>query len=568
MARFGGTRKIKGRVVQAKLGPAPDYWIRQPIWSVELGNLDVHTSKADLVSALRGVTPDKAVFGKPSHSMSETEACTLVEAHLREYGPLESFETSHGLNANRMKALARFKSAVDAQDAVSQLSARNLSMSGRHGNIKLFLNLTASVKFLVLAPLYEIISRDIEKSQSESESVRINAYPPDRDGKPVVIRIIGQDLPAVSKAKTVFERLIKGDIILNENGSPCWDDYFVSLAGLEYVKALSQPGRTFVYRDARKCQLTMHGSTQAFEGTRQAILVKLKELSEMTHVLQLTPILRSRAFNGAFRVMVETLGRSIVKLDVTTKPPSIVVKGNMSVFARAHSLLHSPLEGQSSPKNIPCTDAECPVCMMDPDDAVSLRCNHSYCEDCFEEQCKAADSLTIPLRCFGEYAKCGRTISLQDLKVNLPSEAFEALLNASFDAYLQKHPETYQYCPSPDCPTIYAITTDGTTKSCPTCMTTICTTCQTVNHDGITCEESRYMVSDDYKAFNEWKRSNDVRDCPCCKTAIEKRDGCNHMECGGCHAHICWFCMDVFKLASQCYTHMHEKHKGIYRVGF
>jgi hypothetical protein len=118
---------------------APDYWIRQPIWSVELGNLDVHTSEPDLVSALRSVTPDKIIFGKFSHSMSETEACTLVEAHLRKYGPLESFETSHGLNATRMKALARFKNAANAQDATSQVSAKNQTMSGRHGNIKLFL---------------------------------------------------------------------------------------------------------------------------------------------------------------------------------------------------------------------------------------------------------------------------------------------------------------------------------------------------------------------------------------------------------------------------------------------
>jgi hypothetical protein len=364
------------------------------------------------------VTPDKIVFGKNSHSISETEACTLVNAHLREYGPLESFETSHGLNANRMKALARFKNAANAQDATSQVSAKNLTISDRHGNIKLFLNLTTSVKFLILASLFEIIRRDIEKSQSESEYVRINAYPPDRDGKPVVIRIIGQDLPAVSKARTVFDLLIKGDIILNDNGSPYWDDYFASPAGLEYIKTLSQAGRTFIYRDARKCQLMMHGSTQAFEGTRQAILEKLKDLSEMTHVLPLTPILRYRAFNGAFRIMVEALGQSVARLDVTTTPTSIVVKGNMSVFARAHSLLHSPLEGQLSPRNIPSTDTECPVCMMDPDSAVSLKCDHSYCKDCFEEQCKVADSSTIPLRCFGEYAKCSQTISLQDLKDN------------------------------------------------------------------------------------------------------------------------------------------------------
>ena len=530
-----------------------------------LGNLSIHTSKIDLIAELRGVAPDKIVFGKQSHSMSETEVCSLVKYHLREHGPLESFETSHGLNASRMKALARFTNAADAQAAASQLSGKNLTMSGRHGSIKLFVNLTASVKFLVLGALYEIIREDIRKTQLASESVRINAYHADRDGKPVVIRIIGQDLRAVSKAKTLFENLIKGNVILNDDGSPCWDDYFVSSAGLDYVKALSLPGRTFVYRDARKRQLVLHGSSEAFEATRQAVLVKLIELSEMVHNLPLTQELLSRAFDGAFRLMIDTLGREVVKLDITTMPPSIVIRSNVSVFARAHSLLLSPLQKQVLAVEKSSSDAECPVCMMDPDDAVSLKCEHSYCKDCFEGQCRAADSSTIPLRCFGEYAKCGQIIALQDLNDNLPREAFEGLLSASFDTYLQKHPHKYQYCPSPDCPMVYAVTTDGTTKSCPTCLTTICTSCQTVNHDGIACEESRYMVSDDYKLFTAWKEENDARDCPNCKTAIEKTYGCNHMECGGCKAHICWFCMEVFKGSKQCYDHMHGKHGGFYQ---
>jgi hypothetical protein len=511
------------------------------------------------MSSLRGLIPDNIIFGKPSHSMSETRVRALVEAHLAECGPLESFESSQGLNASRMKALARFKNAADARTAASQLSGKVLTILGYHGSTKLFVNLTASVKFLVLGPLYDIVKADIQKAQSEFESVRINAYPPDREGKPVVVRLIGQDLQAVSKAKGIFERLTKGETILDDSGRPCWDDWFASDAGFVYMKALCQPGRTFVYRDARKRQITVHGSSVAFEGTRQAVLVKVQELSDMIHVLPLTGNLLLQAFSGAFRRMLDSLGRDIVKLDVTTQPPSIVVRGNASALARAYELLLSPIdEGMSTKRSL--SDKECPVCMMEPEDAVSLVCGHSYCNDCFEGQCKAADSSTIPLNCFGDQAKCGQSITLLELGGNLPSEAFEALLSISFDTHLQKHQDEYQYCPSPDCPMIYAVTTDGTIKSCPACMTTICTTCQTVNHDGVTCEESRYMVSDDYKALQIWKKENDARDCPSCKTAIEKISGCNHMECGNCKAHICWFCMEVFKVSNECYDHMHDKH--------
>ena len=561
ITKFGTAHKVRGRIVQAKMGDAPAR-SHHPIGPVVLGNLSVDTSKDDLLSTLRGLVPDKIMFGRYSHSMSETEVRSLVEDHLGECGPLESFETSQGLNASRMKALARFKTAVDAQTAASKLSGKSLTIEGKHGSTKLFVNLTASVKFLVLGPLYDLVKGDLQKAQSEFESVRINAYPPDREGKPVIVRIIGQDLRAVSKAKAIFERLTKGDTILDGHGRPCWDDYFVSNAGLEYIKALSQPGRVFVYRDARKRQLTVHGSSQAYEGTRQAVLIKLHELSEMVHVLPLTQDLLSQAFRGAFRRILDNLGRDVVKLDVTTKPPSIVVRGNASVFARAQALLLSPIEDRALSVAKPSSDGECPVCMTEPEDAVSLACEHSYCKDCFEGQCKAADGSTIPLCCFGDQAKCGVSITLLDLKDNLPSEAFEDLLSTSFDAHLQKHTDEYQYCPSPDCPMIYSVTTDGTTKSCPACMTTICTTCQTVNHDGVTCDESRYMVSDDFKAFQVWKKENDIRDCPKCKTAIEKRSGCNHMECSSCKAHICWFCMEVFKVSRECYAHMDNEHGG------
>ena len=356
-----------------------------------------------------------------------------------------------------------------------------------------------------------------------------------------------------------FERLRKSKIILDDSGNPCWDDWFASDAGFDYIKALSQPGRTFVYRDVRKHQLRVHGTFAAFKRTRQAVLLKLQELSNLIHIIPLTDNLLFQAWGGAFRHMVDTLGRDNVKLNITTTSPSIIVGGNASGLARAHELLFSPLnEGMPTQQSL--SNSECPVCMSKPEDAITLACGHSYCKDCFEGQCKAADSSTILLKCFGDQGKCGQPVTLLELRGNLSSEAFDALLSVSFDGHLQKHSDKYQYCPSPDCPMIYTVTTDGTTKSCPACQTAICTTCQTVNHDGITCEESRYLVSDDYKAFQLWKKENDARDCPNCRTAIEKRSGCNHMECGNCNAHICWFCMEVFKASTECYDHMHDKH--------
>ena len=37
-----------------------------------------------------------------------------------------------------------------------------------------------------------------------------------------------------------------------------------------------------------------------------------------------------------------------------------------------------------------------------------------------------------------------------------------------------------------------------------------------------------------------------TKDCPECKTAINKDGGCNHMHCKQCDHHFCWVCLGGF----------------------
>lgn len=48
----------------------------------------------------------------------------------------------------------------------------------------------------------------------------------------------------------------------------------------------------------------------------------------------------------------------------------------------------------------------------------------------------------------------------------------------------------------------------------------------------------------------------------------EDREGCNHMTCGGCRAHICWVCMAVFETDRPCYDHMIKEHGGMFNYIF
>ena len=106
-----------------------------------------------------------------------------------------------------------------------------------------------------------------------------------------------------------------------------------------------------------------------------------------------------------------------------------------------------------------------------------------------------------------------------------------------------------------------------TTFDCDNCLASTCAACHSSAHEGDTCIEAK-AGRDGADEFEEWKKENDVRDCPVCTTPIEKIDGCNHMTCKSCEAHICWHCMKVFKAGNEVYGHMTEEHNRDWGLGW
>lgn len=78
----------------------------------------------------------------------------------------------------------------------------------------------------------------------------------------------------------------------------------------------------------------------------------------------------------------------------------------------------------------------------------------------------------------------------------------------------------------------------------------------------MTCADYRDLKFGGYAAFERLKREMGVRDCPKCKTPIQKSDGCNHMTCLACKSHMCWVCLMVFPSGAQVYKHMSLMHGG------
>ena len=189
--------------------------------------------------------------------------------------------------------------------------------------------------------------------------------------------------------------------------------------------------------------------------------------------------------------------------------------------------------------------ADCAVCWTEAEEPIRTSCGHVYSGRCFTDMCQAEASVSTEYRikCVSE-GRFGNILTLAELQECLSSAAFEDVLEAFFASYIRRHPASFRYCPKPDCGGIYRPAPEGNplTKSiftCDQCLKTTCTVCHCSNPD-MTCAEDKYMKSGGDLALEKIKKELGVKDCPECKTAMEKIEGSNHMTCRGCGTHL--FC--------------------------
>jgi hypothetical protein len=76
---------------------------------------------------------------------------------------------------------------------------------------------------------------------------------------------------------------------------------------------------------------------------------------------------------------------------------------------------------------------------------------------------------------------------------------------------------------------------------CSQCAQLLCFKCTQPWHGDTACIDDVRGGSKDFERFQE-KNDSRYKRCPNCATPIEKRDGCNHMDCTVCKVHFCWDC--------------------------
>ena len=217
----------------------------------------------------------------------------------------------------------------------------------------------------------------------------------------------------------------------------------------------------------------------------------------------------------------------------------------------------------------------CQVCLESKLGAECVQlspCSHVFCRQCMTEyfEIQISDGSVSSLRCPDSACDCHAHASLvkELVKPELFARYDRLLLQRSLEGM-----EDIVYCPRKICQCAVLKEKETAMAVCPRCLLAFCILCQRVWHGIDGCDlktEQLKTLRDEYKAGSvakkaflekkygkkaiqiateelgsqEWVEEN-AKQCPSCRSPIQKIDGCNKMTCRKCHCYFCWLCMDV-----------------------
>ncbi|KAF7920237.1 uncharacterized protein EAE97_011578 [Botrytis byssoidea] len=537
-------------------------------WTVMLPNLPAMTTQKDIPTyiTLPHHIPQRIEIGEVNYDVEGEEASAIVMSLLLGVGPIEWSQISTELEGKRAKAVARYYEESDARAAVTSLQDMPLPFCKA---LTLTVQLISTAKFKVASSIFNAIQSRIRTvSQIWNEQhLKFKIYPSAGLKQQYrVLKIEGEASKDVAAAKEALNGILDG-ITVMDGDKPLWTS---SLMGngtvFQKFKRIQQDHGVIILRNKRKQEIKLYGPEENCKEVESIITTIIGNASYTAHIIELKPEDFRWACNGGFRMIATALGDNIATFDIVSRPRRILIAGTEKEYETALKMIGKK---ESKPQSESVTAKEdCVVCWGTADNPILTKCNHVYCIECFELSCSAASSngKTFSINCHGDMGRCQVSFSLEELQEILSSKAFEDILEASFSSHIQRNPQTFRYCPKPNCDTIYRVTDTMHFNTCTECCTVICTYCHH-QHDNKTCAEYEYESSGKYEATLKMMEKIGIKSCPKCKTSIEKTDGCNHIECK-CGAHLCWVCLESFEYSKLCYDHMSAKHGGCFSLPF
>ena len=561
-------------------------------WTVVLKGVPGCAGRSEIVRSIPpDLRPRHVELGEPTFNEEMGMMNATVKSMLTYVGRLDFWEDAPEIGSKRAKVTARFQFDEDAREAVANLNNKPLPFSKTS---RLTMQLVYSSRMKEPDRIYQAVKGQIEKQRPvwKAEHVTFIPYPANKGYR--VLKLEGEDIGKVAQAKKSLEQLLRGSEALDENGKPFWSSSFANNGEMCLrIKDIQRALAMLIIRDRRRCRLRLYGSDEQCQKATEQLAKLVEEASSVTtRVVELDQGQFVWACRGGYRAIASALAESTVAFDVISTPKRILVSGTEGDYALALEMAKNQAEHATTIKT--CVEGkqdeggDCIICFDKAEEPMTTNCGHTYCGDCFERLCNSSSGKnSFVVACEGDMGNCKTAIPLPELQEHLSSASFDDILSASFTSYVRRHPETFRYCPTPDCDQVYRVTTDLRSSAitspagdkedkkgahlfvCSMCLASVCTSCH-VLHPGISCAEHSDISTGGYKALAETKARLGVKDCPKCTTPLEKIDGCDHMTCLGCGTHICWKCLCTFKTDTGCYDHMRAKHGniGLEHIGF
>lgn len=550
-------------VVASKISIAyPNDLEHQRKWVIKLEGLSEATKEQDIIEAIpKFDRPHTVHLGEPSHVSDPDRDSGILKSMLLELGPLEQWSVSSDTNGKRFNAYATFFHESSARDAVAILRDK----SPFKATAKPSVALVASVSFEMENKIYDIVSPQIDKLKTvwTRQHIIVSIIPSRYPFRMLTLEC--EDHQLLVQAKAALEEVISGQIIRMDGKDLRFGNFQRFGKGLQQIKSIEDSFKVVIIPDIRKSQFRIFRQEECPQSTLDEITIMLQDCTPEGHVIELNDADFLWASKGGFRVLKSQLGGGKLSFhNFTPRNRCIFVRGSMKNYNIAIAII-------ASKKIIAAKKAEmeCPSCLCEAQNPIRMSCGHVYCSDCFIEMCEAEKTATREFRICCVKAinasgtECQRPFSLSELQEHLPAEAFEAVLEKSFESYVSHHPGDLTYCQTPDCDQVYRISPPGTerpsTFTCKKCLVSICTFCHN-SHPGKPCDEAKRIAQT--VLSDETKKALGIKACPECSMLMQKRAGCDHMTCK-CGAHVCWVCLMSFTHGSACYAHLTDTHDGI-----
>ncbi|KAG2120107.1 hypothetical protein BD769DRAFT_1023780 [Suillus cothurnatus] len=527
------------------------------VYSVMFSHLPPDAERKDLEQFGQA---ESIVFERPNYQPLES-ARHVVHRMLRNCGNLSNFDIILPIWNGTVLAWATFETHADASNARNHLDGQNPRAMG--GKIYLSARHVQSLNFSLPLSKFrmlegEIISLRWSWRTRFNHDVTLVDRLTQPDG-PVHIKISASKANNLGIAKAEFEQLQHGEVVTLQK-KPIWDRFFSHPSGQAFLREVEgrYPG---IGLRTRMGKILLLGSIKQRQLARRDIMMRFQELQAR----QWWRIPLSGKVVGPFvgtdlLTLQKTLGPENCYVHHVLKQRNLIVRGNEQAYRIACEAVEK-VQNRYTDNSTPSPQSVCPVCFTEASVPVILACGHTWCTSCLESYLvSAVENKAFPLTCLGDDASCMERISTVLAQKILSGEDFTALCEASFWSYVHARTDEFHHCPTPDCAQVYRAVPGGVILQCPSCLVRICSGCHTEAHDGLTCEE-RDQAED--KLYHEWAATHDVKNCPGCKTPIERSEGCNHMTCTRCQTHICWECLATFPKGDGIYEHMRQQHGGI-----